>query len=268
MDDLHRDRALAGSFGSAAWRYHRYRPEYPVDLVADLAALTAGPVLDVGCGTGKLAVPLRERGLAVLGVDVDERMASLARGYGVPVEISRFETWADAGRRFQLVVSGEAWHWIDPEAGAVKVAQVLVTGGWFARIWIAREVSAEVGAALDEVYDRVEPELTRMWRLPGGRRTAVDPVVARPEFGSVRELSYRWERTLGAEEWWGMVSTVSDHLRLSTARRDALENAVRACLGDSVVVREEATVLLVSRETARSSVSRETPPKSRSVGGP
>ncbi len=32
-------------------------------------------------GTGKVAVGLARRGLSVLGVDVDERMAEVARGY-------------------------------------------------------------------------------------------------------------------------------------------------------------------------------------------
>lgn len=32
-----------------------------------------GPVLDVGCGTGELALALAQRGLTVLGVDVETR---------------------------------------------------------------------------------------------------------------------------------------------------------------------------------------------------
>lgn len=43
--------------------------------VAKLAELAGdGPVLEFGVGTGRLAVPLAERGLAVTGVDVSEEM--------------------------------------------------------------------------------------------------------------------------------------------------------------------------------------------------
>ena len=39
----------------------------------------AGPVLDVGCGTGELALALAQRGLAVLGVDLAEAAIAQAR---------------------------------------------------------------------------------------------------------------------------------------------------------------------------------------------
>lgn len=50
----------------------------------DVAATTGGPVLEVGCGTGRLAIPLARRGLDVWAVDVsaamlDQLRAKLAR---------------------------------------------------------------------------------------------------------------------------------------------------------------------------------------------
>lgn len=43
------------------------------------ASPPAGPVLDVGCGSGDLAIALAGRGLTVLGVDFSERAVALAR---------------------------------------------------------------------------------------------------------------------------------------------------------------------------------------------
>lgn len=48
-----------------------------VDIVAELAALT---VLDVGCGTGSLAIRLAERGVAVTGVDPAKASLDVAAG--------------------------------------------------------------------------------------------------------------------------------------------------------------------------------------------
>ena len=98
-DELHRDRGRAGSFGSVAEQYDRYRPGYPVALIDDLAALRPATVLDVGCGTGKAAVALAGRGLAVLGVEPDERMAEVARGHGVEVQVTRSRTTTPRGAR-------------------------------------------------------------------------------------------------------------------------------------------------------------------------
>ena len=122
----HRQRDRAESFGAVAHDYDLYRPSYPAELVDELVALAAGgPVLDIGMGTGKGARLLAERGLDVLGVEVDPQMAEVARGHGLTVEVASFETWPDAGRSFSLITAAQAWHWVDPVPGAPKVARLL-----------------------------------------------------------------------------------------------------------------------------------------------
>lgn len=64
-----------------------------------------GRVLDAGCGTGRVAVELRRRGIDVTGVDVDESMLATARDR-VP-EISWVHadlTALDLGEVFRVVV--------------------------------------------------------------------------------------------------------------------------------------------------------------------
>src|SRR5579875_1636628 len=116
------DRGRAESFGTVAANYDRFRPSYPPALIDDLVATGAHTVLDVGCGTGKAAVLLAARGLDVLGVEIDPKMAELARSHGVPVEVSSFEGWDAAGRMFDLLTCGQAWHWVDPARGVPKAA--------------------------------------------------------------------------------------------------------------------------------------------------
>jgi 2-polyprenyl-3-methyl-5-hydroxy-6-metoxy-1,4-benzoquinol methylase len=77
----HHERERAQSFGRQAAVYERVRPGPPPALIDDLVALAPRRVLDIACGTGRLAAPLAARGLDVLGVELDPRMASLA---GVP----------------------------------------------------------------------------------------------------------------------------------------------------------------------------------------
>src|SRR5215207_5236536 len=84
---------LANSFGADAARYDRTRPTYPDELVGKLVAASPGPrIVEVGCGTGVLSRQLQAAGCEVLGVEHDERMAEFARGTGVAVEVSKFET--------------------------------------------------------------------------------------------------------------------------------------------------------------------------------
>ena len=83
-------------FASAAARYDEEpftaATEAEVAFVCDVLALQPGAhVLDVGCGTGRHAVPLAARGLQVTGVDLSPEMLARARdraaAAGVRVEL-------------------------------------------------------------------------------------------------------------------------------------------------------------------------------------
>lgn len=99
-EELHLDRARAESFGSVAEQYDRYRPACPDALIEDLVALRPEQVLDVGCGTGKVAVPLAKHGLSVLGVEVDDRMAEVSDVFS-SVETRKY--------RWERTLSADEW---------------------------------------------------------------------------------------------------------------------------------------------------------------
>lgn len=71
------------------WYAGRGDTEGAVDLLASLAG--AGPALELGIGTGRLALPLADRGIAVHGIDSSARMVEKLRekpgGANLPVVI-------------------------------------------------------------------------------------------------------------------------------------------------------------------------------------
>src|SRR5436190_18709265 len=164
----HQAREVAESFGAEASRYDRARPSYPGALVERIVAASPGRrVLDVGCGTGIVARLFQAAGCAVLGVDPDARMAGHARERGLEVEVATFEIWETNGRAFDTVVAGQAWHWVDPVAGAAKAAAALRPGGRFAVFWNVFQPPAELGRAFAETYRRVLPDLpSGLWDRP------------------------------------------------------------------------------------------------------
>jgi hypothetical protein len=109
VNEPHRHRQVAESFGVDAERYDRARPSYPAALVERIVAASAGRgVLDVGCRTGIAARQFQAAGCRVLGVDPDARMADLARQSGVEVEVAASETWDPAGRAFDADIAAQA----------------------------------------------------------------------------------------------------------------------------------------------------------------
>jgi len=229
---LFEDRARAESFGSVARLYDRARPTYPAVLVDALLSDGARRVLDVGCGTGIAGALFAARGCEVTGVEVDARMAAVARTKGLEVEVASFEDWDDRGRRFELLISAQAWHWIEPRAGVAKAAAVLSAGGRIACFWNLGDPPAPVRERLGPVYDRLGPKLAGLSVVLGNsRRRGEDTAAALDRSGLFEPADTRrfeWSRTYTTDEWLQLITTHSDHQALGEARLRALRDAVGA----------------------------------------
>ena len=107
----------------------------------DIAGIRAGErVLDLGCGTGTLAIGARERQPAarIVGLDADpgmlERARRKAQAAGVELELDQGSAtelpYRD--RSFDVVLSSLLFHHLDrdaKEAAAREIARVLAPGG-------------------------------------------------------------------------------------------------------------------------------------------
>jgi SAM-dependent methyltransferase len=75
-----RSRAFYRHLGAAGLA-SRTKPEWDEAILRALSALLppSGDVLDVGCGYGRIAIPLAQRGYRVTGIDVSPQMLRAAR---------------------------------------------------------------------------------------------------------------------------------------------------------------------------------------------
>jgi SAM-dependent methyltransferase len=230
---------MAESFGADAERYDRARPHYPQALVDRILAASPGPdVLDVGCGTGIVARQFAAAGARVLGVDVDARMAELARQRGLDVEVASFEAWDPAGRSFDAAVAGQTWHWVDPLAGAAQAARVLRSRGLLALFWNAGQPQPDVAEAFAEVYRRVVPDSLAAL---GGTRSAVDGYTALcaraaegiravGAFAEPEQWRFDWEQRYTRDEWLDQLPTQGVFTRLPPARLEEVLAGVGAAV--------------------------------------
>jgi SAM-dependent methyltransferase len=166
----HQERCDLGRvFDEVPELYDRVRPGYPDALFADLLARTGGDgrprVLEVGCGTGQATRSLAALGCPVTAVEPGPGMAALARRRlaafpGVEIDVATFERWDDRGRRFDVLVAAQAWHWVDPSLGWRRAHDVLLPGGRIAllgHVVVRRPGEPEVYAETADLHERFSP---------------------------------------------------------------------------------------------------------------
>ncbi|MFI8790802.1 class I SAM-dependent methyltransferase [Streptomyces sp. NPDC055105] len=134
-----------GFSGDVAEYYAKYRRGYPpqvLDALQTAFALTTDDlVLDLGCGTGQLTIPLAWRVRSVIGMDPEPDMLRLARE-GASRQGVQNTTWvlgADTDvpafgdllgqRSLAMAVIGQALHWMQPEELFRALSPLVRSGG-------------------------------------------------------------------------------------------------------------------------------------------
>jgi precorrin-6B methylase 2 len=107
-------------FAGTAKYYAKYRAPYPPEIFADIARIFnldgTGRLLDLGCGTGELAIPLAKYFEQVLAIDPDAGMLIEARKKATAHKTLNIK-WAEGSSRtllssvegkFRLAVMGQS----------------------------------------------------------------------------------------------------------------------------------------------------------------
>lgn len=253
----HHHRRIAESFGSDPERYDRARPRYPDAMVKRIVAASPGrDVLDVGCGTGIAARQFQAAGCTVLGVEPDERMAEFARRGGLDVDVATFEAWAPAGRTFDAVVAGTAWHWVDPVAGLRKAAQVLRPGGRLAPFWHVFQPEPAAAAAFTTVFRRLVPDSPFNFQQSGSALDAYLPWLDKfaaglreaGGFGEPEQWRYDWTQSHPRDEWLDLAATQGALTPLPPDQAAAVLTSLGEALSDTVTVTYTTLVATASKD--------------------
>ena len=161
--------------------YDRFRLAYPPALLEDLvarAALPAGAsLLDLACGTGQVALALREHFDQVWAVDREREMISFARDRAkrqgvanVRWIVQRAENVAVGPAHFDLITIGNAFHRLDRARVAKRSFNLLHPGRCLAVLWSDTpwRGSAPWQLATAECLDRWMDRSNSRGRIPSG----------------------------------------------------------------------------------------------------
>jgi ubiquinone/menaquinone biosynthesis C-methylase UbiE len=121
-------------FGAIAATYDELRPTDAnwwelFELLVREGDLVGRRVLDVGCGTGRVAAALAERGSRVWGVEPSPAMAAQARSRGVHVKVARAEQLPFKEGWFERAVLWLVVHLVERPAVFAELARVLAPDG-------------------------------------------------------------------------------------------------------------------------------------------
>jgi SAM-dependent methyltransferase len=174
-------RFAADLYRGTAWYYEKYRPPYPEAMIADLAGRAGvsgrGRLLDLACGTGQLAFPLRRWFREVWAVDQEPDMVDAVRAKAAaagagevrPVLADAATLDAEPGY-FELAAVGTAFHRFDRDLVAGRVFGWLEPGGFLALCWSSGPAAGEQAwqRALEATVNRWRAALGAEQRVPAG----------------------------------------------------------------------------------------------------
>jgi SAM-dependent methyltransferase len=174
-------------------------------MIADLARSAQvsgrGRLLDLACGTGQLAFPLRHWFAEVWAVDQEPGMVEVVRAKAATAEaptfrpvVSSAETLGVQPEYFELAVIGNAFHRLDRDLTAGRIFSWLQPGGHLALCWSSQPWNGEQSwqRSLAATLDRWQVVLGAEHRIPAGWEDARS---RRPDSEVLSDAGYELTRS-------------------------------------------------------------------------
>ena len=220
-------RSRGGLVTGTAWHYARYRPGYPQvffdDLVQRFHLDGTGRLLDLGCGTGQLTLPLAEHVTDAVGMDPEPEMLAEAALQAHAAHVAN-ATWVQGNSadvpgefgRFRLVTMGRSFHWIDREQILTALDRMVdeVGGLVIANDSFLVRPTTTWQRAIEDLQRRFLPPDQQPGKMTGSdAHQPHEEILARSPFAHVHRLVYEFDRPWTLEQAIGYLYSTSLPLR-------------------------------------------------------
>ncbi|WP_366296409.1 methyltransferase domain-containing protein [Paenibacillus sp. AN1007] len=228
------------TFNFVAGEYDRYRPVYPSamfdDIFTYLQMNKEDPILEIGCGTGQATGGLVSKNYTnitciELGSNLAKFTADKFKAYpSIQVINTSFEDWNNEGKQFQLIVSGTAFHFIDPEIGYRRAWELLENTGGIGLFWTIHV------PGFDPLHNEIRSHYAALApHLDDARYPSPDEVIQERRqmteqsgwFTDIVVKEYNWTQSCSSEEYAALLNTNSKHQQLSEEVRGSLLERIK-----------------------------------------
>lgn len=199
-------------FSSRAADYAAYRPSYPPELAAWLASIAPATdcALDVGCGSGQLALLLADHFPRVIATDPSaQQIASATPHPHIDYRVAPAEASGLPDASVDLLTAAQAAHWFDLPAFFAEARRLLKPGG--AVVLVSYAGMEHRGGPIEPIVERFRLEVLKDYWPP--ERTIVEdryrditmpfPPITTPDLAI--ELSWPLAALIGYLDTWSAV---------------------------------------------------------------
>jgi len=267
--ELHLQRR--GLFSSDVLNYDTGRPGYPdrvYELLQQVCGLGEGSrVLEIGPGTGQATGRLLQSGATVTAVELGAEMAAALeakyQGQDLSVMVGAFEDVALDPGSFDLIVAATSFHWVRPETGLPRCADLLRREGWLALWWTYYgdpDRPDPFRDAVTPIFQELAPSLIETFPgiafLAGAHPYAFDSEARTGEidtsgrFGPVQHEVIPWTGRHTPAELRALFASYSPCLALPAEERAQVLDAIEALATDTfagIVERPYLTLMYLAQ---------------------
>jgi len=206
---------LKKTFGNVSKLYDSARESYPDELIKDIIKISKIKpkcnVLEIGCGSGIATRLFAQEQYKILAIDISKELIGIAKmklsQFGnVSYQVTSFEDAMLKPQTFDLIISAQAWHWVDPDVGYSKAYNLLTENGYLALFWKVQEYNkSDFLKKVKSLFYRLCPD----YHAPRAVRKARKFLKENKKFFTYEEKEYNLKLNVSKKRYLQRTETMS-----------------------------------------------------------